>query len=85
LPFGNSSQKGGVHIHGDRGRFCRLYLGVSCYVLYFVYFGFDVSLFVWVVYVRGRHYVFCLVFLLFLVSHMVHWLLIYIMRLFMVY
>ena len=29
LPFGNSSQKGGVHTHGDRGRFCRLYLGAS--------------------------------------------------------
>ena len=42
-------------------------------------------LFLWVVYVRGRHYIMCLVFLLFLVSHMVHWLLIYIMRLFMIY
>ena len=34
LPFGNSSQKGGVHIvHGDRGSFCfrvhKFYLGAS--------------------------------------------------------
>ena len=31
LPFGNSSQKGGVHMHGDRGSFgfYRLYLGAS--------------------------------------------------------
>ena len=51
--------------------------------MYFV-FGFDVFLFIWVVYDKGRHYVYVF-FLLFLVSHMVHWLLIYIMRLFMVY
>ena len=42
-------------------------------------------LFLWVVYVRGRHYDLCLVFLLLPISYMVHWLLIYIMRLFMVY
>ena len=34
LPFGNSSQKGGVHIDGDRGSFVRLYLGVSWCILF---------------------------------------------------
>ena len=58
--------------------------------MYFV-LAFDVFIFflgciyhLWVVCVRGRHYVF-LFLLLFLVSHMLHWLLIYIMSLFMVY
>ena len=45
-------------------------------------FSSDVFIFLWVVYVRGRHYVF---YFLFLVSHVLHWLLIYIMRLFMIY
>ena len=43
-------------------------------------------LFLWIVYVRGRYFVFIfLSLLLFLVSHVLHWLLIYIMRLFMIY
>ena len=37
----------------------RLYLGV--FDMYSVYFGFNVFLFIWVVYVRGRHYVFIFV------------------------
>ena len=41
-----------MEIGGD----CRLYLGV--FDMYYVYFGFDVFLFIWVVYVRGRHYVY---------------------------
>ena len=45
---------------------------------------YDVSNLLWVVYVRGRHYVF-LFLLLFFVSHVIHWLFIYIMRLFMIY
>ena len=38
------------------GGVCRLYLGV--FDMYYVYFGFDVFLFIWVVYVRGRYYVY---------------------------
>ena len=69
LPFGNSSQKGGVHIvHGDRGSFCfvvnRLYLGAS-WCIYFIlahdvlFFWWCISV-LWVIYdVRGRHYVLC--------------------------
>ena len=72
LPFGNSSQKGGD---------CRLYLGV--FYMYSIYFGFDVFLFIWVEYVTGE--TLCLCVFMFLVSHMVHWLLNYIMRLFMVF
>ena len=45
LPFGNMSQKGGVH--RDRGRdffLARLYLG-DTHDMYFGYFGFDVFIF----------------------------------------
>ena len=48
------------------GGVCRLYLGV--FDMYSIYFGFDVFLFIWVVYVRGGHYVYvflCLFFFLF--------------------
>ena len=72
FPFGNLSQKGGD---------CRLYLRV--FYMYSVYFGFDVFLFIWVVYVTGE--TLCLSVFMFLISHIVHWLLIYIMRLFMVF
>ena len=88
LPFSNLSQKGRVHfVHVDWGSlsFCfgvRLYLGAS--LMYFFFFGSWCIYFLWFVYVRGRHYVLCLC-LLFLVSHVIHWLLIYIMRLFTVY
>ena len=61
LPFGNLSQKGGVHVHVDRGSFCfgaRLYLGAS--LMYFFLFGSWCISFIWVIYVRGRHYVLCL-------------------------
>ena len=54
----------------------------------FIFYAHDLFilmfLFLWDVYVRGRYYVF-LSLLLFLVSHVLHWLLIYIMRLFMIY
>ena len=43
-------------------------------MLYFV-FGFDVFLFIWVVYDRGRHYVMC-----FLIHIWYIWLLIYIYK-----
>ena len=52
--------KKGEYIHMEIGGVCRLYLGV--FDMYFVYFGFDVFLFIWVVYVRGRHSVFCFYF-----------------------
>ena len=45
LPFGNTSQKGGVD--RDRGRYCilaRLYLR-DTHDMYFGYFGFDVFIF----------------------------------------
>ena len=64
--------KKGEYIHMEiGGEFCRLYMGFMMYFLFILaydvfHFGFDI----WVVYVRGRHYVY--VFLLFLVSHMVH-------------
>ena len=60
LPFGNSSQKGGVHMHVDRESFCfgaKFYLGAS--LMYFFLFGSWCIYFLWVVYVRGRHYVLC--------------------------
>ena len=59
--------KGGVHIvHGDRGSFCfgvhRLYLGTPwCISFYFgswYIFWWCISV-LWVVYVRGRHFVLC--------------------------
>ena len=48
--------KKGEYIHMEIRGDCRLYLGV--FDMYSVYFGFDVFLFIWVVYVRGRHYVY---------------------------
>ena len=45
-------------------------------------FSFDVFIFLWVLYVRGETLFFLF---LFLVSHVLHWLLIYIMRLFTIY
>ena len=54
--------KKGEYIHMEIRGDCRLYLGV--FDMYSVYFGFDVFLFIWVVYVRWRHYVY--VFLCFL-------------------
>ena len=70
--------------------------GVFCFVLFWgtkIVFRsfFDVFLFIWlkmylflkVVHVRGRHYVLCFFYCFF--SHVIHWLLIYIMTLFMVY
>ena len=71
LPFGNSSQKGGVFMHVDRGRFFvfvdrgrfRLYLGDSWCIHFFLAHDVFVLL---VVYVRGRHL--CFVFIIFIVS-----------------
>ena len=54
----------------------------------YIFLAHDVFIFLWVVYVRGRYFVLCFFFsflLLSLVSHVLHWLLIYIIRLFMVY
>ena len=49
LSFGNLSQKGGVHIDGDRGSFVRLYLGVLWCIFFFgswcIFFGLDVFIF----------------------------------------
>ena len=64
----------------------RLYLGASCCIYFLAHYVFILMyLFLWDVYVRGRHYVFFLSLSLFRVSHMLHWLLIYTMRLFMIY
>ena len=53
--------------------------------MYFGYFGFDVFILMGCI-CQGETLCLCVfMFLMFLVSHMVHWLLIYIMRLFMVY
>ena len=54
----------------------------------YIFLAHDVFIFLWVVYVRGRYFVLCFFFsflLLSLVSHVLHWLLIYIIRLFMIY
>ena len=94
FPFVNSSQKRGVHIDGDRGRFwCfwsfRLYLG-ALWCIYFwlmMYLSWCIYFFLWVVYVRGRHFVFCFYFFycfLFHVCYIGYWL-IHFMRLFMIY
>ena len=67
LPFGNSSQKGGVHMAGDKGRFfccfgaLKLWIVSRCFTLY-LFLAHDVSIFyvfilLWVVYDRGRHYI----------------------------
>ena len=76
------------------GVFCfgaRLYLGawawrILFWFLMYLFFSFDVFI-IYGLYMLGRDTVFYVsfYFLLFLVSHMIHWLLIYIMRLFMVY
>ena len=59
LPFSNSSRKGGVHIDGDKGSFVRLHLGVSWCIFFLSHDVFVLVLmylFLWVVYVRGRHF-----------------------------
>ena len=63
-----------------------MYLGASSCIYFLAHDVFILMFFffLWDVYVMGRHYVF-LSLLLFLVSHVLHWLLIYIMRLFMIY
>ena len=69
LPFGNSSQKGGVFMHVDRGRFFvfvdrgrfRLYLGDSWCIHFF---WLMMYLFLWDVYVRGRYFVLCYLFII---------------------
>ena len=63
-----------------------MYLGALCCIYFFLAHGVFILmyLFLWDVNVMGRHYVF-LSLLLFLVSHVLHWLLIYIISLFMIY
>ena len=76
LPFGNSSQKGGVFMHVDRGRFFvfvdrgrfRLYLGDSWCIHFF---WLMMYLFYWLYMLGGDICALCLLFLLFLDSHMV--------------
>ena len=65
----------------------RLYLGASsCIYIYIYFLAQDVFILMYLflcdVYVRGRHYFFYFYFLFHIV---LHWLLIYIMRLFMIY
>ena len=77
LPFSNTSQKGGVHMEIGGDFIDCIYEFLDMFFDVFILYG---------LYILGGDIMFmCLVFFLFLVSHMVHWLLIYIMRLFMVY
>ena len=68
LPFDNSSQKGGVFIHVDRGRF-RLYLGDSWCILFY---WLMMYLFLWDIYVRGRNYVFFISFIVSCFTWVIH-------------
>ena len=88
LPFGNSSQKGGVFVHADRGSFCvfvdrgrfRLYLGDSWCIHFFFFFAHDIFVLL-VVYVRGRHLCFVFSFFYCFLFHIWYsWLLIYIYK-----
>ena len=77
LIFGNSSQKGRVHIvHGNRGSFCfgirRLYLGAS--LMYFFLFDSWCMYFFMGCICRGRHYVLCFFYcFLFHMWHIGYW------------
>ena len=91
LPFGNSSQKGGVHFDRDRGRCfvilelwsCRLYLSASHCTFFLAHDVFMLmSSFLWVVYDRGRHYVLISV-SCFTLCYIDYWFIF--MRLFMIY
>ena len=78
---------GGVleFIDRDRGSFGALDC-ISRSFMYFLFIWLMMYLFLWVVYIKGRYFLLCFMFLLLiLVSHVIHWLLIYIMRLFMIY